>query len=78
MWDDFLVEGRSGGQQEMTLGDLIQYVKVRPPYSSQQGRHTLSSHPVLLSAYFMHVSVFHLPAVHTMLIVEIDWPFYTY
>ncbi|XP_031723484.1 ubiquitin-like modifier-activating enzyme 1 [Anarrhichthys ocellatus] len=26
LWDDFLVEGRHG-QQEMTLGDLIQYIK---------------------------------------------------
>ncbi|XP_071751291.2 ubiquitin-like modifier-activating enzyme 1 [Centroberyx gerrardi] len=26
-WDDFLVEGRRGGQQEMTLGDLLQYMK---------------------------------------------------
>ncbi|XP_070697555.1 ubiquitin-like modifier-activating enzyme 1 [Pempheris klunzingeri] len=26
-WDDFLVEGRRYGQQEMTLGDLIQYIK---------------------------------------------------
>ncbi|XP_075966586.1 ubiquitin-like modifier-activating enzyme 1 isoform X2 [Anarhichas minor] len=26
LWDDFLVEGRRG-QQEMTLGDLIQYIK---------------------------------------------------
>ncbi|KAM3620835.1 uncharacterized protein V6R79_002659 [Siganus canaliculatus] len=27
LWDDFLVEGRRGGQQEMTLGDLLQYIK---------------------------------------------------
>lgn len=27
LWDDFLVEGRRSGQQEMTLGDLLQYVK---------------------------------------------------
>nr|XP_019957015.1 PREDICTED: ubiquitin-like modifier-activating enzyme 1 [Paralichthys olivaceus] len=27
MWDDFLVEGRGGNQQEMTLGDLFQYIK---------------------------------------------------
>lgn len=27
LWDDFLVEGRSSGQQEMTLGDLLQYIK---------------------------------------------------
>nr|XP_046239442.1 ubiquitin-like modifier-activating enzyme 1 isoform X2 [Scatophagus argus] len=27
LWDDFLVEGRRGGQQEMTLEDLVQYVK---------------------------------------------------
>ncbi|XP_041639928.1 ubiquitin-like modifier-activating enzyme 1 [Cheilinus undulatus] len=27
LWDDFLVEGRCGGQQEMTLGDLLQYIK---------------------------------------------------
>ncbi|XP_042363183.1 ubiquitin-like modifier-activating enzyme 1 [Plectropomus leopardus] len=27
LWDDFLVEGRRGGQQEMTLGDLFQYIK---------------------------------------------------
>ncbi|KAM9361812.1 ubiquitin-like modifier-activating enzyme 1 [Symphorus nematophorus] len=27
LWDDFLVEGRRGGQQEMTLGDLVQYIK---------------------------------------------------
>uniref|UniRef100_A0A7N5ZW35 E1 ubiquitin-activating enzyme n=1 Tax=Anabas testudineus TaxID=64144 RepID=A0A7N5ZW35_ANATE len=27
MWDDFLVEGRRGGQQEMTLGELLQYIK---------------------------------------------------
>ncbi|XP_029005446.1 ubiquitin-like modifier-activating enzyme 1 [Betta splendens] len=27
MWDDFLVEGRRGGRQEMTLGDLVQHVK---------------------------------------------------
>ncbi|XP_068171349.1 ubiquitin-like modifier-activating enzyme 1 [Antennarius striatus] len=27
MWDDFLVEGRCGGQQEMTLGNLLQYIK---------------------------------------------------
>ncbi|XP_023135555.3 ubiquitin-like modifier-activating enzyme 1 isoform X1 [Amphiprion ocellaris] len=26
-WDDFLVEGRRGGQQEMTLEDLFQYIK---------------------------------------------------
>ncbi|KAM7402239.1 hypothetical protein PAMP_017498 [Pampus punctatissimus] len=26
-WDDFLVEGRRGGQQEMSLGNLLQYVK---------------------------------------------------
>ncbi|KAF3689956.1 Ubiquitin-like modifier-activating enzyme 1 [Channa argus] len=29
MWDDFLVEGRRGGQQEMTLGELLQYIKER-------------------------------------------------
>ncbi|KAL6112008.1 uncharacterized protein ACO6RY_08859 [Pungitius sinensis] len=28
LWDDFLVEGRRCGQQEMTLGDLVQYIKV--------------------------------------------------
>ncbi|KAM9409596.1 ubiquitin-like modifier-activating enzyme 1 [Pholidichthys leucotaenia] len=27
LWDDFLVEGRCSGQQEMTLRDLIQYIK---------------------------------------------------
>eukprot|EP00066_Takifugu_rubripes_P022978 XP_011612244.1 PREDICTED: ubiquitin-like modifier-activating enzyme 1 [Takifugu rubripes] len=27
LWDDFLVEGRRGGQREMTLGDLILYIK---------------------------------------------------
>ncbi|XP_076597924.1 ubiquitin-like modifier-activating enzyme 1 [Chaetodon auriga] len=27
LWDHFLVEGRCSGQQEMTLGDLIQYIK---------------------------------------------------
>ncbi|CAJ1050608.1 ubiquitin-like modifier-activating enzyme 1 [Xyrichtys novacula] len=27
LWDDFLVEGRLGGQQEMTLGDLLRYIK---------------------------------------------------
>ncbi|XP_059184316.1 ubiquitin-like modifier-activating enzyme 1 [Centropristis striata] len=27
LWDDFLVEGRRGGQQEMTLGDLLQHIK---------------------------------------------------
>ncbi|KAG7495128.1 ubiquitin-like modifier-activating enzyme 1 [Solea senegalensis] len=27
LWDDFLVEGRRGNQQEMTLGELIQYIK---------------------------------------------------
>ncbi|KAK2862011.1 hypothetical protein Q5P01_001544 [Channa striata] len=27
MWDDFLVEGRRGRQQEMTLGELLQYIK---------------------------------------------------
>ncbi|XP_078104826.1 ubiquitin-like modifier-activating enzyme 1 [Sander vitreus] len=27
LWDDFLVEGRRGGQQEMTLQDLFQYIK---------------------------------------------------
>ncbi|KAI3369989.1 hypothetical protein L3Q82_024797 [Scortum barcoo] len=27
LWDDFLVEGRRGDQQEMTLGDLLQRVK---------------------------------------------------
>ncbi|XP_047439241.1 ubiquitin-like modifier-activating enzyme 1 isoform X2 [Mugil cephalus] len=27
LWDDFLVEGRRGGQQEMTLEDLVQYVR---------------------------------------------------
>ncbi|KAM8757171.1 ubiquitin-like modifier-activating enzyme 1 isoform 2-T2 [Acanthopagrus schlegelii] len=27
LWNDFLVDGRRGGQQEMTLGDLRQYVK---------------------------------------------------
>lgn len=27
LWDDFLVEGRRGGQQEMTLGDLFQFIK---------------------------------------------------
>ncbi|XP_034542700.1 ubiquitin-like modifier-activating enzyme 1 [Notolabrus celidotus] len=27
LWDDFLVEGRLGGQQEVTLGDLFQYIK---------------------------------------------------
>ncbi|XP_051270143.1 ubiquitin-like modifier-activating enzyme 1 [Dicentrarchus labrax] len=27
LWDGFLVEGRRGGQQEMTLGDLVQYIK---------------------------------------------------
>uniref|UniRef100_A0A4W6CYN3 E1 ubiquitin-activating enzyme n=1 Tax=Lates calcarifer TaxID=8187 RepID=A0A4W6CYN3_LATCA len=27
LWDDFLVEGRRGDQQEMTLGDLLQYIK---------------------------------------------------
>uniref|UniRef100_A0AAQ4QMG9 E1 ubiquitin-activating enzyme n=1 Tax=Gasterosteus aculeatus aculeatus TaxID=481459 RepID=A0AAQ4QMG9_GASAC len=27
LWDDFLVEGRRCGQQEMTLGDLVQYIK---------------------------------------------------
>ncbi|XP_008284378.1 ubiquitin-like modifier-activating enzyme 1 [Stegastes partitus] len=27
LWDDFLVEGRGGGQQEMTLEDLLQYIK---------------------------------------------------
>ncbi|KAG8007735.1 Ubiquitin-like modifier-activating enzyme 1 [Nibea albiflora] len=26
-WDNFLVEGRRAGQQEMTLGDLVEYVK---------------------------------------------------
>lgn len=55
LWDDFLVEGRRGGQQEMTLGDLFSYIKVQPPFSSRQGKHALSSHPVLLSAYLMHV-----------------------
>uniref|UniRef100_UPI0037E71DDB ubiquitin-like modifier-activating enzyme 1 n=1 Tax=Semicossyphus pulcher TaxID=241346 RepID=UPI0037E71DDB len=27
LWDDILVEGRRSGQQEMTLGDLLQYVE---------------------------------------------------
>ncbi|XP_034074972.1 ubiquitin-like modifier-activating enzyme 1 [Gymnodraco acuticeps] len=27
LWDDFLVEGRRSGQQEMTLGDLFQFIK---------------------------------------------------
>ncbi|KAK5872579.1 hypothetical protein PBY51_013263 [Eleginops maclovinus] len=27
LWDDFLVEGRRGGQQEMTLGDLFRFIK---------------------------------------------------
>ncbi|XP_028261049.1 ubiquitin-like modifier-activating enzyme 1 [Parambassis ranga] len=27
LWDDFLVEGRRSGQQEMTLEDLIQFIK---------------------------------------------------
>lgn len=27
LWDDFLVESRRDGQQEMTLGDLLQYIK---------------------------------------------------
>ncbi|XP_034022237.1 ubiquitin-like modifier-activating enzyme 1 [Thalassophryne amazonica] len=27
LWDDFRVEGRQGGQQEMTLEELIQYIK---------------------------------------------------
>ncbi|KAM7006559.1 ubiquitin-like modifier-activating enzyme 1 [Tautogolabrus adspersus] len=27
LWDNFLVEGRRGGQQEMTLGELFQYIK---------------------------------------------------
>ncbi|XP_044066939.1 ubiquitin-like modifier-activating enzyme 1 [Siniperca chuatsi] len=27
LWDDFRVEGRCDGQQEMTLGDLLQYIK---------------------------------------------------
>ncbi|XP_068568288.1 ubiquitin-like modifier-activating enzyme 1 [Cebidichthys violaceus] len=27
LWDDFLVEGRRCGQQEMTLRDLLQYIK---------------------------------------------------
>ncbi|XP_040891055.1 ubiquitin-like modifier-activating enzyme 1 [Toxotes jaculatrix] len=27
LWDDFLVEGRCGDQQEMTLGDLLQMIK---------------------------------------------------
>ncbi|KAM8914743.1 ubiquitin-like modifier-activating enzyme 1 [Spinachia spinachia] len=27
LWDDFLVGGRRCGQQEMTLGDLVQYIK---------------------------------------------------
>ncbi|XP_041802065.1 ubiquitin-like modifier-activating enzyme 1 [Chelmon rostratus] len=27
LWDHFLVEGRRGGQQEMTLGDLLQHMK---------------------------------------------------
>ncbi|XP_010731086.3 ubiquitin-like modifier-activating enzyme 1 [Larimichthys crocea] len=27
LWDNFLVEGRRAGQQEMTLGDLVDYVK---------------------------------------------------
>lgn len=31
LWDAFVVEGRRGNQQEMTLGDLLQHVKVRLP-----------------------------------------------
>ncbi|XP_035007429.1 ubiquitin-like modifier-activating enzyme 1 [Hippoglossus stenolepis] len=27
LWDDFLVEGRGGNQPEMTLGDLLKYIK---------------------------------------------------
>ncbi|KAM4612885.1 ubiquitin-like modifier-activating enzyme 1 [Polymixia lowei] len=27
LWDDFLVKGRRDGQQEMTLGDLLQHIK---------------------------------------------------
>ncbi|XP_074529752.1 ubiquitin-like modifier-activating enzyme 1 [Halichoeres trimaculatus] len=27
LWDDFLVKSRQSGQQEMTLGDLFQYIK---------------------------------------------------
>lgn len=27
LWDDFLVDGRRGGQQEMTLSDLREYIK---------------------------------------------------
>ncbi|XP_073325275.1 ubiquitin-like modifier-activating enzyme 1 [Pagrus major] len=54
-WDDFLVDGRRGGQQEMTLGDLRQYVKENynltictlfygPAivYNGQEDRHKLS------------------------------------
>ncbi|XP_053724431.1 ubiquitin-like modifier-activating enzyme 1 isoform X1 [Synchiropus splendidus] len=29
VWDDFLVDGRCGGQQEMTLGNLLQHIKDR-------------------------------------------------
>ncbi|CAB1437834.1 unnamed protein product [Pleuronectes platessa] len=29
LWDGFLVEGRGGDQPEMTLGDLLEYIKVK-------------------------------------------------
>uniref|UniRef100_A0A8D3DA32 Ubiquitin-activating enzyme E1 n=1 Tax=Scophthalmus maximus TaxID=52904 RepID=A0A8D3DA32_SCOMX len=55
LWDDFRVEGRCGDQQEMTLGDLLQYIKEKYNlnicslfygraclYNGQEDRHQLS------------------------------------
>lgn len=41
MWDDFRVEGRRHDQQEMTLGDLFQHIKVQLSYPTQTGKPSL-------------------------------------
>lgn len=71
MWDDFLVEGRPGGQQEMTLGELLQYIKVKP-YSSQEGiTHIIHTkcHSIHITCLFSFLKRVHYPPLHTMPIV---------
>lgn len=67
----------------MTLGDLRQYVKVRPPQFLSVRKHT---HFLHTRCYRVHILCMfppppkpvHLPPVHTMAIVWNDWPLYTY
>uniref|UniRef100_A0A3Q3IDV5 E1 ubiquitin-activating enzyme n=1 Tax=Monopterus albus TaxID=43700 RepID=A0A3Q3IDV5_MONAL len=69
----------AGNKYTLWDRDLIQYIKVRRPYFSQQGNFLCTEYysvHTLCMFYFLQLTP--LPPLHTVPIVYSDWPLYTY